>query len=1323
MAINRHLLHVKSNQTNTVEVDGNDVVSAKLPRPADIEHGEIAINYHKDYETISIKNDNNEIVQFPNLGAVNTLISEAMSGAQDALTFDETPTANSTNPVTSEGIKSYVDAGDSIQSLTTYQSSTPLAVGDTHDQALSKLSKIIDDNEIITARALTDLNDTKQDEIDDLDEIRTGAALGATALQTETQLSKGTTTGNGNVVTDISVNNHQITLTKGATALTEHQSIKTVNGNTMVGTGNVSVGTITGITMNNVSKGTSGVVDLGTVITSETQLSKGTTTGDGNAVTDITVSNHQITLTKGSTFLVENDLANYADGAEYDSEEHLIYLKHGNTRLSNPINAADFIKDGMVNSVRIDVLDDDSDSSDSSDDEARYLIVTFNTDAGLEDIEIPLSDIFDPSLYYTKEEIDEHELVTAAALTELHDTKADKIDYYTKDEVDELVDGNLDDYYTKQEVDEIVEEDELAISAALNDLNTNKQDVLDFDDEPTENSTNPVTSDGIKTYVDTVAEDIALVTSAALNELNDTIEDIEDAIQSIQPELDFDDTPTAGSDNPVTSSGIKTYVDNASKITTLEEPAVSTPLAVNDTYDTAFGKLTKIIRDNEFTTAGALTELYETKQELLTFDNVPTENSENPVTSGAVYDALSNINTDHLTKVTYSELKTLRDDGELVPGMFYRITDYQCTTTQDNTQSAGHQFDIIVTALSENKLAEEGWAMMHDNIYDVTFMDGVTKKCYFYDLSGDLSNMNLVDISTKLGYSEANDGDLIFNDNGTITSTTINSTSLTEKNLPYNYFQNSNLSAWKVWYCLDNDTERFAWADDSVDEDVEENIKINGGTTPYFRYIDGDMIYENTKLYAWKSLDDIIRYSKIEEVESGIFVYQFLVQGLDAAGKITSYTSYHKGTGSNGRGVIYRLIDEWNNDVLYDFKNIQFKRWAITALTSGSDEMKAALIYDADENPVYFGAKAYDSPVISGATLDDDNYIFAYTFDGALKDAEGNITHYDVSAAPFVGPQEFIDYMIEQEMGEGIADVCYDNFIGNYGEMDIEGDNLAPGLTLPNNVFFNSSYCYFDEDEDYWSYAFANCYGNSLKSYCSNNTFGNGCQFNTFGNGCGGNTFGNYCSTNTFGNSCQNNTFGNGCGNNTFGNYCSINTFGNSCQNNTFGNSCTYNTFGNNCARNTFGNDCGNNTFGNYCTDSTFGNNCGSNTFGNNCYNNTFGNSCTYNTFGNMFQSNTFGNSCLRNTFGNNAEKCSVGDGVQNITVSKDFMRYVIIENGNQKITITSNKTTSSSAYLQNFLIALGVNNSNNTKTISHNSVNDAFLSEYKPANSQIINI
>ena len=67
-----------------------------------------------------------------------------------------------------------------------------------------------------------------------------------------------------------------------------------------------NAGTITGITMNGSSKGTSGVVNLGTVLTSETSLSKGTTSGSGNAVTDISVSGHTITLTKGTTFLTSH---------------------------------------------------------------------------------------------------------------------------------------------------------------------------------------------------------------------------------------------------------------------------------------------------------------------------------------------------------------------------------------------------------------------------------------------------------------------------------------------------------------------------------------------------------------------------------------------------------------------------------------------------------------------------------------------------------------------------------------------------------------------------------------------------------------------------------------------------------------------------------------------------------------------------------------------------------------------------------------------------------------------------------------------------------
>lgn len=62
-----------------------------------------------------------------------------------------------------------------------------------------------------------------------------------------------------------------------------------------------NAGTLTGVKVNGSNATvTSGIADIGTVLTSETSLSKGTTSGSGNVVTDISVSGHQITLTKGS---------------------------------------------------------------------------------------------------------------------------------------------------------------------------------------------------------------------------------------------------------------------------------------------------------------------------------------------------------------------------------------------------------------------------------------------------------------------------------------------------------------------------------------------------------------------------------------------------------------------------------------------------------------------------------------------------------------------------------------------------------------------------------------------------------------------------------------------------------------------------------------------------------------------------------------------------------------------------------------------------------------------------------------------------------------
>lgn len=69
----------------------------------------------------------------------------------------------------------------------------------------------------------------------------------------------------------------------------------------------------------------------------------------------------------------------------------------------------------------------------------------------------------------------------------------------------------------------------------------------------------------------------------------------------------------------------------------------------------------------------------------------------------------------NLVKVTYQELVESRDNSLLVPGQQYRITDYTTTTKQTYTQSAKHQFDIIVIADSENTINENARAIQHEN--------------------------------------------------------------------------------------------------------------------------------------------------------------------------------------------------------------------------------------------------------------------------------------------------------------------------------------------------------------------------------------------------------------------------------------------------------------------------------------------------------------------------------------------------------------------------------------------------------------------------------
>lgn len=90
------------------------------------------------------------------------------------------------------------------------------------------------------------------------------------------------------------------------------------------------------------------------------------------------------------------DLLALGASIDYDSTDHEIHLKNSAGTVLATVDASDFIVDGMVDNVYIDSTTDPNNPA---------LVIEFNTDAGKQDISIPLSDIFDPDDYLTKAEI------------------------------------------------------------------------------------------------------------------------------------------------------------------------------------------------------------------------------------------------------------------------------------------------------------------------------------------------------------------------------------------------------------------------------------------------------------------------------------------------------------------------------------------------------------------------------------------------------------------------------------------------------------------------------------------------------------------------------------------------------------------------------------------------------------------------------------------------------------------------------------------------------------------------------------------------------
>ena len=395
---------------------------------------------------------------------------------------------------------------------------------------------------------------------------------------------------------------------------------------------------------------------------------------------------------------------------------------------------------------------------------------------------------------------------------------------------------------------------------------------------------------------------------------------------------------------------------------------------------------------------------------------------------------------------------------------------------------------------------------------------------------------------------------------------------------------------------------------------------------------------------------------------------------------------------SNGKGVIYRLIDEFGNDCPYDFKNIKFKR-TVSWFSSHQNWCDSCLGGVPTSDRLYFTFSLADNN-LNGTDLSINHH-----------NGQKYFKFYQNKIAPYYsdGVQKLNGNVFVLTTIDSIG--CCNNTFG------INCFSNTFGYNCGNNTFRNACH----------NNTFGiNCYSNTFGNNCNNNTFENNCNSNIFGINCHSNTFGNGCTINFFGNSCANNTFGNGCTTNFFGTGCyanafakgsSFNTFENDCSNNTFKVNCVSNTFGNGCIDNTFGENCGSNTFGNNSRSNTFGNNCSYNFFGNYCGANTFGNYCSYNTFGNDCGGNTFGNACGYNTFRNSCYDNIFGRAKNAL---QSYCRYNCFEDGVQHILFYTRQTTSNAIFLQNITIHRGVKGApNEVLTISVTEVNKNYNREY----------
>ena len=496
-------------------------------------------------------------------------------------------------------------------------------------------------------------------------------------------------------------------------------------------------------------------------------------------------------------------------------------------------------------------------------------------------------------------------------------------------------------------------------------------------------------------------------------------------------------------------------------------------------------ELEQVIEDNELVTSSALNYLNEQ------VENITSSVQEVQTNIGQLSDAIESIedelvNYANMESITYRELCIKANGNELIPGRYYRITDYETLTkTMDNC--AGHQFDVIVLALTTNSLSENAHAAKHAD--DTYFND-----C---DLSAWQLKYSLENDAQKFDWAATNNG----------SSLRLYGAGAYDKPLPsgdahfdsvnwYEYigtidYNSQTYYAWRKYEDSGTQTQYVILTETLYSPgDLNRGTNdISDGTVRPFNGVSADVEYTVTI-----DNDVEVKYNGLRKSDE--YICECVYAGASSS---ESYTGINA-----GKGVIYYMKDEWGNECPYDFKNIMFNRELTDGqldTTNGTDTFVYTFNYWNTQNNTCMDA------TIIGNTLKDNE-------DGLVVGVCENI----------INVVRFYDENSEQKPNK----LC---------------------LTLPNNVFLTRPYAGTYYAGCHNNTLGNDCHDNTFGHSCNNNTLGSECNSNEFGADCNHNILGVSCENNTFGIGNSNNAFGHSCSSNTLVSDCNSNTFGNTCVN------------------------------------------------------------------------------------------------------------------------------------------------------------------------------